>query len=290
MQKAIKLFLKENTTFDLVFLDGAVKRYDILSLADKFPQLNELKNRKLFLKGCLFGWSGVYWNSKLDISAETVYYDGLDVTNEYDSSKIMNMVVGYSIKEKRLEKELAQMELAYKSGIDQSDLSKIERGALNPSIKMINKVADGLDLNLKVSFETTNYDVTQIIKTKKYMRIQGEELAYKTKKPVGVFVLTWRRVRDGIYSEEDKNTYLEVDKWFKENLPEPPFYGDDNDNPLGATTWFKTNNSSIMLEHIKPLLDLLDKYNVPYEIAYSDNPGKIIYEDDYQIGVIDYDK
>ena len=43
MQKAIKLFLKENTTFDLVFLDGSVKRYDILSLADKFPQLNELK-------------------------------------------------------------------------------------------------------------------------------------------------------------------------------------------------------------------------------------------------------
>ena len=27
-----------------------------------------------------------------------------------------------------------------------------------------------------------------------------------------------------------------------------------------------------------------------YEIAYSDNPGKVIYEDDYQIGVIDYDK
>jgi hypothetical protein len=103
-------------------------------------------------------------------------------------------------------------------------------------------------------------------------------------------VLTWRRVRDGIYSEEDKNTYLAVDKWFKENLPEPPFYGDNNDNPQGATTWFKTNNSSIMLEHIKPLLDLLDKYNVPYEIAYSDNPGKIIYEDDYQVGVIDYDK
>ena len=45
-----------------------------------------------------------------------------------------------------------------------------------------------------------------------------------------------------------------------------------------------------MLVHIKPLLDLLDKYNVPYEIAYSDNLGKIIYEDDYQVAVIDYDK
>lgn len=122
----------------------------------------------------------------------------------------------------------------------------------------------------------------------KYMRIQGRETAFKTKKPVDIFVLTWRRVRDNIYSEEDKNIYYQIDKWFEENLPEPPFYGDDNDNnSIVAVTWFKTENSGVMLEHIQPLIDLLDKYNVPYDIVYSNYVGRIIYEDEYQVGVID---
>ncbi len=153
MVRAIKLLLKENTTFDLFFLDGLVKRYDILSLSDKFPQLNELKNRSLFLKGHLLGWSGVAWNEELDISAETVYEEGKDVTNLYDDGKILNIIIGYQIKEKRLLKEMSQECLAKKVGIDQSDLSKIERGTLNPTVKMLEKIANGLGVKLKLSFE-----------------------------------------------------------------------------------------------------------------------------------------
>ena len=153
MVKAIKLILKENTIFDLFFYDGTVKRYDILSLSDKFPQLNELKDRELFLKGHLLGWGGVVWNDDLDVSSETVYDDGKDVTNEYDDTDILNIVIGYQIKEKRLQKEMSQEELAKKAGIDQSDLSKIERGILNPSVKMLKKIAKGLGLKLKLSFE-----------------------------------------------------------------------------------------------------------------------------------------
>jgi len=153
MIKAIKLVLKEKTIFDLFFVDGVVKRYDILALADKFPDLNALKNRSLFLKGHLIGWSGVIWNDELDISAETVYEEGLDVTDEYDDADILNLVIGYKIKEKRLEQEMSQEILAKKANIDQSDLSKIERGIMNPSIKMLKRIANGLGLKLKLSFE-----------------------------------------------------------------------------------------------------------------------------------------
>ena len=151
MVTAIKLVLKEGTTFDVYYLDGFVKRYDILWLAKKFPQLNALTDRKLFLKGRLLGWSAVQWNDELDISTEDPYYDGVDVTNEYDD--VENVIIGYKIKQKRLELNLSQDELASKVGIDQSDLSKIEKGNANPSIKMIYKIVCGLDSKLSIDIE-----------------------------------------------------------------------------------------------------------------------------------------
>lgn len=159
MIKAIKLVLKEGTTFDLYFLNGAIKRYDVLNLSDKFPQLNELKNRELFLKGKLLGWGGVVWNDKLDISSETVYEDGEDVTLEYND--IPQVVIGYRIKEKRIELNLSQQELAHKVGIDQSDLSKIEKGNANPSLKMLSRIFEGLKSDsAKEEIEMINKSIT----------------------------------------------------------------------------------------------------------------------------------
>ena len=149
MKEAIKIVLKERTLFDVYFLEGVVKRYDVLSLSDKFPQLNKLKDRSLFLKGKLLGWSTVYWDEELDIDVETVYYEGIDVTNEYDD--IDSAIIGYLIKEKRLEQNLSQQELAEKTGIDQSDLSKIEKGLANPSIKTIERIVKGLDSSLSMT-------------------------------------------------------------------------------------------------------------------------------------------
>ncbi len=122
---------------------------------------------------------------------------------------------------------------------------------------------------------------------KKYMRIQGREYAYKTGKPCGVFILNWRRVRDGVYSLDDCDLFERTEKWFKEHLPEPPFYGKDNDNPQGAVTYFKTEKFDDMREQADILMSLLDKYKIPYDIVYTDYIGKIIYEDDYQVAVID---
>ena len=148
MKEAIKLVLKEGTTFDLYFLDGVVKRYNILSLAKKFPQLTALKDRKLFEQGKLLGWGGVIWNDELDVSSETVYKHGKDVSKEYDD--IDSVVLGYKIKVKRTMRLMTQEELAKKIGIDQSDLSKIEKGTANPSLKTLSKIVKGLNAKLSL--------------------------------------------------------------------------------------------------------------------------------------------
>ena len=97
------------------------------------------------------GWSGVYWNNDLDIECDTVYEEGTDVSKEYDD--IDNVVLGYKIRELRRNADLSQVELASKAGIDQSDLSKIEKGLANPSIKQISKVLSALNQRLSVELK-----------------------------------------------------------------------------------------------------------------------------------------
>ena len=47
---------------------------------------------------------------------------------------------------------MTQKELAEKTGIDQSDISKIERGNANPSLSTLRRLAEGMDMILKLEF------------------------------------------------------------------------------------------------------------------------------------------
>lgn len=125
----------------------------------------------------------------------------------------------------------------------------------------------------------------------KYVRLQGRETSYVTKKPVGIWTLCWRRIKNGVFSEEDKNKFIEADNWFVENLPYPPFYGENNNDPNankdGAICYFRTQYANKIWGRIEFVFELLDKYQTPYDIVYTNYPGKIIYEDDFQVAVID---
>ena len=54
----------------------------------------------------------------------------------------------------RIEQNLTQKELAARTGIDQADISKLENGTRNPSLKLLKKLASGLGMQLKIEFVT----------------------------------------------------------------------------------------------------------------------------------------
>ena len=146
--KAIDLKYCEGTSLELTFQDGKVKRYDMSSLFSKYPQLIALTNRELFLSGKLMGAYGIIWNDDLDIETETIYEDGVTVKTVRPAASIM---VGQTVAAARAKKGLSQKELAEATGIDQSDLSKIERGVANPSVGTLKRIADALDAQLLIS-------------------------------------------------------------------------------------------------------------------------------------------
>ena len=52
----------------------------------------------------------------------------------------------------RKEQQITQAELAARTGINQGDISRLERGTRNPSLNMLKKLASGLGLQLKIEF------------------------------------------------------------------------------------------------------------------------------------------
>lgn len=57
-----------------------------------------------------------------------------------------------TVVEARLAKNLTQKELAERTGINQADISKLENGTRNPSINLLKRIADGMDMVLKIEF------------------------------------------------------------------------------------------------------------------------------------------
>ena len=148
--KAILLQFGDGTSLEVTFSTGEVKKYDISKLFPKYPQLEALKNRELFLSGKLMGSYGIMWNDELDLEVETVYEDGITVRQE---KAPQNIEIGEAILKARALAGISQAELSEKSGIDQSDISKIERGISNPSVNTLSRIADAMNMRLSLTMQ-----------------------------------------------------------------------------------------------------------------------------------------
>jgi len=88
----------------------------------------------------------------LDLSLSKVKLANIDepiATEEYDIYEEIRHI----ILDIRNAKEITQNQLAIRSGVSQSNISKIENGSHRPSLATLKKIADALGRRLVVDFE-----------------------------------------------------------------------------------------------------------------------------------------
>lgn len=70
---------------------------------------------------------------------------------EWDNNQ-PEMDIIRAIADARISQNLTQKELSERTGIDQADISKLEHGTRNPSLKLLKRLADGMGMELRLVF------------------------------------------------------------------------------------------------------------------------------------------
>ena len=74
---------------------------------------------------------------------------------EYDVLEPEYAIIS-SLIDARKSNNVTQKQLSEATGIAQSDISKIENGSANPTLKLLQRLAEGLNMSLKVEFVPKN--------------------------------------------------------------------------------------------------------------------------------------
>lgn len=118
-----------------------------------------------------------------------------------------------------------------------------------------------------------------------YHRYCTDAISPFTGERYGIFVAVWHLIRDRKVTDEEEAEYWQHRKWFEENLPLPPFYAEGN--PRRAITWFKhCAMDHPTLERLSFYRNLAAQYQLEIGLESTEEPGEIIYEDDFQVASI----
>lgn len=82
---------------------------------------------------------------------EEIFKNNPEVKEEYEKLKPEYDVIR-AVLEARKQSKLTQQQLAEKTGINRSDISKLENGNTNPTIALLQRIAEGMDMTLKLEF------------------------------------------------------------------------------------------------------------------------------------------
>ncbi|MCD8300321.1 MAG: DUF2442 domain-containing protein [Clostridiales bacterium] len=140
----------DNLCIEAMFLDGTVKQYDLHNMFAVYPKMKELEKKDLFDTAKVdAGGYGIFWNDELDLDAETIWAEGVTV-REVPTDTFSRLAA--NLAEARKFAGVTQKQLSEKTGIYQSDISRIEHGQANPSVSTLQRLADGMNMELNIGF------------------------------------------------------------------------------------------------------------------------------------------
>jgi hypothetical protein len=123
----------------------------------------------------------------------------------------------------------------------------------------------------------------------RFVRFQGAEPDSRLGLHIGVFGLVNVLGRRGSLSDADEAYRVRMNRWFDETYTDPSTVSrtvyDRDVNPR-AVAWFKVPAADHLVEATRGHCDLLDRYGVRWERVESDDPGRVVYEDDHQVVVV----
>ncbi|MGW5674682.1 hypothetical protein ACWEV4_06290 [Streptomyces sp. NPDC003860] len=104
----------------------------------------------------------------------------------------------------------------------------------------------------------------------------------------GVFGLVNGLARAGRLSDEQESFRRSNNSWYDAAYADPstvdPAVYDDEINP-GAAAWFKPS-ATHLLARVAGYLEILSAHGVDCQAVRSEDPGRVVYEDDVQIVVV----
>lgn len=81
-------------------------------------------------------------------------------SKEYEALQPEHAIIQSMIDARRLS-GLTQKELSARTGITQGDISKLEKGSANPSLRTLERLAVGMNMTLKIEFVPHSSDTVK---------------------------------------------------------------------------------------------------------------------------------
>ena len=150
MHKLTKVFPTLDYKIIAIFSNEKKKIFDVKLLMDKYPPFKALEDIYLFFSVRVGpGGYAAIWNDELDISAESLYYEGKKYDPQAENKKVQKTISAW-LKHLRKQEKVSQKQLSELSGIPQPAIARIETGKSDPQITTLNRLITPLGYQIKI--------------------------------------------------------------------------------------------------------------------------------------------